>query len=84
MNKAKTVSKADMWKEMDKQLAELKAAIEWKNFGGGTMMRNGIHILSTMMYLKQVEAETRGEKITVKSVTGEMGQISKVPFFRWE
>ena len=125
-----TVSKEKMWKEMDSQLAELKAAIdeseghffyaedfvyatpvqkaaeilrakkskimfmngiesiigstseaasEWKNFGGGTMMRNGIHILSTMMYLKQVEAETRGEKITVKSVTAEMGQISKVP-----
>ena len=126
----RTVSKADMWKEMDSQLAELKkvidesegkffyaedfvyatpvqkaaeilrakkskimfmngiesivgstseAASEWKNFGGGTMMRNGIHILSTMMYLKAVEAAARGEKITVKSVTAQMGQISKVP-----
>lgn len=125
-----TVSKADMWKEMERQLAELKQAIdaskghffyaedfvyatpvqkaaeilrakkskimfmngiesiigstseaasEWKNFGGGTMMRNGIHILSAMMYLKKVEAEARGETITVKSVTAEMGQISKVP-----
>jgi uncharacterized membrane protein YjjB (DUF3815 family) len=55
-----------------------EAASEWKNFGGGTMMRNGIHILSTMMYLKQIEAEARGEKITVKSVMAEMGQISKV------
>ncbi|MBR3165546.1 MAG: Gfo/Idh/MocA family oxidoreductase, partial [Lachnospiraceae bacterium] len=56
-----------------------EAASEWKNFGGGTMMRNGIHILSTMMYLKQVEAEARGEKITVKSVMAERGQSSKVP-----
>lgn len=128
-NIGKTVSKADMWADMERQLAELKqvidesegqffyaedfvyatpvqkaaeilrakkskimfmygiesiigstseAASEWKNFGGGTMMRNGIHILSTMMYLKQVEAEARGEKITVKSVMAEMGQISKV------
>ena len=40
--------------------------------------------LADRVVLKQVEAETRGEKITVKSVTAEMGQISKVPFFRWE
>ena len=129
-NIGKTVSKAQMWEEMDQQLTELKkvineskgkffyaedfvyatpvqkaaeilrakkskimfmngiesiigstseAASEWKNFGGGTTMRNGIHILSTMMYLKQVEAQARGEKITVKSVMAEMGQISKVP-----
>ena len=126
----KTVPKADMWNEMERQLGELKRAIaestghffyaedfiyatpvqkaaeilrakkskimfmngiesiigstseaasEWKNFGGGTMMRNGIHILSVMMYLKKAEAEARGETITVKSVTAEMGQISKVP-----
>ncbi len=129
-NIGRTVSKADMWAELDSRLAELEKAIkeseaqffyaedfvyatpvqkaaeilrakkskimfmhgiesiigstsaaasEWKNFGGGTMMRNGIHILSTMMYLKQVEAEARGEEIKVKSVTAVMGQISKVP-----
>ena len=129
-NIGKTVKKADMWASMDKDLAELKKAIdesdaqffyaedfvyatpvqkaaeilrakkskimymhgiesiigstsvaasEWKNFGGGTMMRNGIHILSVMMYLKMVEAEARGEDIKVKSVMAEMGQISKVP-----
>ncbi len=129
-NIGKTVSKAQMWEEMDKQLTELKKVIdestgkffyaenfvyatpvqkaaeilrakkskimfmngiesiigstsplasEWKNFGGGTTMRNGIHILSTMMYLKMVEAQARGEDIKVKSVTAVMGQISKVP-----
>ena len=129
-NIGRTISKKEMWEEMDGQLGELKRAIdesdakffyaedfvyatpvqkaaeilraknskimfmngiesiigstsaaagEWKNFGGGTMMRNGIHILSTMLYLKQVEAKTRGEKIRVKSVMAEMGQISKVP-----
>lgn len=128
-NIGKTVPKVEMWQEMERQLAELKRAIdesegqffyaedfvyatpvqkaaeilrakkskimfmngiesiigstseaasEWKNFGGGTMMRNGIHILSVMMYLKKAEAEARGETITVKSVTAEMGQISKV------
>lgn len=125
----RSVSKADMWKAIEHDLAELKAAIaeskgkffyaedfvyatpvqkaaeilrakkskimfmngiesiigstspaasEWKNFGGGTMMRNGIHILSTMMYLKHVESESRGETITVKSVMADMGQISRV------
>ena len=129
-NIGRTVSKADMWAELDSRLAELEKAIkeseaqffyaedfvyatpvqkaaeilrakkskimfmhgiesiigstsaaasEWKNFGGGTMMRNGFHILSTMMCLKQVEAEARGEEIKVKSVTAVMGQISKVP-----
>lgn len=48
-------------------------ASEWRNFGGGTIMRNGIHILTTMMYLKQVEAQARGEKITVRSVVADVG-----------
>ncbi len=47
---------------------------QWKNFGGGTIMRNGIHPLTGMLYLKQVEAKARGEEITVKSVTADCGQ----------
>lgn len=46
----------------------------WKNFGGGTIMRNGIHPLTGMLYLKQVEAKARGEKITIRSVTADCGQ----------
>ena len=46
----------------------------WKNFGGGTIMRNGIHPLTVMLYLKQVEAKARGEEITIRSVTADCGQ----------
>lgn len=124
----RTVPKAKMWEEMEKQLAELKAVIDesgkkfmyaenfiystpvqkaaeiirakkskivmmngeeliigstsplagqWKNFGGGTTMRNGIHILSSMIYLKKVEAEARGEEFKIVSVTAENAQQSK-------
>lgn len=50
---------------------------QWKNFGGGTTMRNGIHILSTMIYLKKCEAEARGEEFKIVSVTAENAQQSK-------
>lgn len=50
---------------------------QWKNFGGGTTMRNGIHILSTMIYLKKCEAEARGETFKIVSVTAENAQQSK-------
>lgn len=50
------------------------AAGKWSNFGGGTIMRNGIHPLTGMLYLKQVEAKARGETITVKSVVADCGQ----------
>ncbi|MBQ0026296.1 MAG: Gfo/Idh/MocA family oxidoreductase [Lachnospiraceae bacterium] len=124
----RTVPKAKMWEEMEKQLAELKSVIDesgkkfmyaenfiystpvqkaaeiirakkskivmmngeeliigstsplagqWKNFGGGTTMRNGIHILSSMIYLKKVEAEARGEEFKIVSVTAENAQQSK-------
>ncbi len=45
----------------------------WKNIGGGTMMRNGIHGLTGMLWLKQVEAQSRGEDISIVSVTADMG-----------
>lgn len=47
---------------------------KWRHFGGGSLMRNGIHPLTGMLYLKQVEAKARGEKITVKSVTADCGR----------
>ena len=47
---------------------------QWKNFGGGTIMRNGIHPLTGMLYLKQVEAKARGEEIRIKSVTADCGR----------
>ena len=48
----------------------------WKNIGGGTMMRNGIHGLTGMLWLKQVEAKARGEKISITSVVADMGRQS--------
>jgi len=50
---------------------------QWKNFGGGTIMRNGIHPLTGMLYLKQVEAKARGEEITIKSVLADCGQQTR-------
>ena len=45
----------------------------WKYTGGGSFMRQGCHPLSAILYLKQVEAKARGEKISVVSVMGDMG-----------
>ena len=45
----------------------------WKNIGGGTLMRNGIHGLTGMLWLKRVEAKSRGENITITNVTADMG-----------
>ncbi|MDO4492390.1 MAG: Gfo/Idh/MocA family oxidoreductase [Clostridia bacterium] len=50
---------------------------QWKNFGGGTTMRNGIHILSSMIYLKMCEAKARGEEFKIVSVTAENAQQTK-------
>lgn len=47
----------------------------WSASGGGSFIRQGCHPLSAALYLKQVEAETRGEEITVRSVIGDMGVV---------
>lgn len=51
---------------------------EWCKTGGGTFIRTGAHPLSAILWLKQVEANTRGEKIEVKSVFADMGQITPI------
>lgn len=48
----------------------------WKNMGGGTLLRIGCHPLAGIMYLKQVEAESRGTEIRPVSVTAVTGKIS--------
>lgn len=40
----------------------------WEVNGGGSLIRQGCHPLSALLYLKQVEAKTRGEDIWVSSV----------------
>lgn len=46
---------------------------KWSGTGGGTLIRTGCHPLSGMLWLKQQEAEARGETITIKSVTADCG-----------
>lgn len=45
----------------------------WQYNGGGSLIRQGCHPLSALLYLKYQEAAARGEQVTVKSVTGDMG-----------
>lgn len=49
---------------------------EWNKTGGGTFTRTGSHPLSAILWLKQVEAETRGVQIKPISVIADMGYIT--------
>ena len=49
---------------------------EWSKTGGGTFIRTGAHPLSAVLWLKQVEAKARNEKITVTSVYADMETIT--------
>ena len=48
---------------------------EWKNVGGGTLMRLGSHPIAGILYLKTVEAEAHGEEIRPVSVMADTGRI---------
>ncbi len=48
---------------------------EWKNVGGGTLMRLGSHPIAGVLYLKQVEAEAHGEEIRPVAVTASTAKI---------
>ena len=48
-------------------------AANWKYNGGGSLIRQGCHPISTVLYLKEVEAEARGETIGIKSVMCDVG-----------
>lgn len=50
---------------------------EWKSTGGGVLIRSGIHPLAACLWLKQVEAKARGEKIWVESVVAETGHTTQ-------
>ena len=50
-------------------------AAYWKYNGGGSLIRQGCHPLSAILYLKYQEAAIRGEEISLKSVTGDMGVV---------
>ena len=51
-------------------------AAQWAMTGGGSLIRMGCHPLSAMLYLKQVEAKARGEKITVSAVSADVGNVA--------
>ena len=50
---------------------------KWNGTGGGTLIRTGTHPLSGMLWLKQQEADARGEKITVQSVFADCGKTTE-------
>jgi predicted dehydrogenase len=51
-------------------------AAQWAMTGGGSLVRMGCHPLAAILYLKQVEAQTRGEQITVSAVTADVGNVA--------
>ncbi len=51
-------------------------AAQWSMTGGGSLIRMGCHPLSAVLYLKQVEAQTRGERIVVSGVTADVGNVA--------
>lgn len=53
-----------------------RVAGEWNKTGGGTFIRTGTHPLSAILWLKQVESESRGEEIKIKNVFADMGQVT--------
>jgi len=51
-------------------------AAQWSTTGGGSLIRMGCHPISAVLFLKQVEAKARGERITVTAVTAEVGNVA--------
>ena len=49
----------------------------WSTIGGGPLQRIGCHPLAGMLYLKDVEAQARSEKITVTSVLADTGVTTR-------
>ncbi len=60
-------------------------AKEWRFAGGGALIRVGPHPLGTAIYLKQQEGLRRcGRPTGVRSVTAEVGDLTRVPSFAAE
>jgi len=51
-------------------------AAQWSMTGGGSLLRMGCHPLSAVLYLKQIEAAARGERIAVTAVTADVGNLA--------
>jgi predicted dehydrogenase len=48
----------------------------WSMTGGGSLIRMGCHPLAAVLYLKRVEARARGETISVRDVTADVGNVA--------
>lgn len=57
--------------------SQARASGEWKNIGGGSLIRAGVHPLSSLLMLKQTEAKARGEEIGIASVSADMGMATR-------
>ncbi|HKM62362.1 MAG TPA: Gfo/Idh/MocA family oxidoreductase [Acidisphaera sp.] len=51
-------------------------AAQWAMSGGGALNRQGCHPLAAALYLKQVEAAARGERIGVAEVVCDVGRLT--------
>jgi predicted dehydrogenase len=51
-------------------------AAQWGMTGGGSLIRMGCHPLSSVLYLKQIEARSRGERIAVSAVIADVGNVA--------
>lgn len=55
-------------------------ALRWKTSGGGALLRLGCHPIGAVLHLKFYEGQLRdGKPIRPRSVTGEVGQHSRIP-----
>lgn len=53
-------------------------AAYWKYNGGGSLIRQGCHPLSAVLYIKEQEAKARGEEIKVSAVMADMGRTGAI------
>lgn len=51
-------------------------AAHWQHTGGGSLIRQGCHPLSAMLYLKRVESRVHGTEVRVASVLGDAVAVS--------
>jgi predicted dehydrogenase len=60
-------------------------ARRWATAGGGSLLRMGSHPVGAVIHLKHWEGQRRhGAPIRVRSVVGEVGQLTRTPAFRAE
>jgi predicted dehydrogenase len=57
----------------------------WATAGGGSLLRMGSHPIGAVIHLKHYEGQRRfGRPIRVRSVVGDVAQLTKVPAFQAE